>query len=118
MRDPANTDLTMPRSDFLHAKIAAVFPEWSSIRISRWLGINSRTLQRWISLGKGKVPDDEVPPTLASKIEQQAMRVQDINLAGQVAEFVRRQQENGIDDEVIAAWLADAYKQLIGREID
>lgn len=108
----------MPRSDFLHAKIAAVFPEWSSSRISRWLGINSRTLQRWISMGEGKVPDEEVPSTLAAKIEQQAARVQDIDLKDQVADFVRRQQENGIDDEVLAAWLADAYKHLIGREID
>ncbi|WP_116654003.1 hypothetical protein [Pelagibacterium sediminicola] len=108
----------MPRADFVTAAISTIFPEWSSTRIARWLQVNPRTLQRWMKTGSGQLDESEVPADLQAKIRDQAARVADIDLAGQLDHFIARQRENGIDDEVLAAWLADRYKDLVGREID
>ena len=108
----------MPRADFITASISTIFPEWSSTRIARWLGVNPRTLQRWMKTKDGQLDESQIPDALQVKIRDQAARVADIDLAGQLDHFIERQLENGIDPEVLAAWLAHAYKDLVDREID
>lgn len=107
----------MANPKLLNAQISSVFPEWSSTRMARWLGVNARTLQRWMKSGD-QIDEAELPADLRAKVNAQAARIRDIDLPGQIDAFIDRQRENGIDDEVLAAWLAHRYKGLIGREID
>lgn len=110
------------RGDMMHAKIMTVFPSWSSQRMSRWLGVSSRTLQRWLAAGKGQVPTLEVPEDLQHKISAQAMVIEETKFPQRLDEFIAKwtegPPETSIDKEVLAAWLADRYAKLIGREID
>lgn len=106
------------RGDMMHAKIMTVFPSWSSQRMSRWLGVSSRTLQRWLAAGKGQVPTLEVPEDLQHKISSQAQIIEDTGFVDALDHFIAQWRGNKIDDEVLAAWLADRYAKLIGREID
>ncbi len=110
------------RGDLIRAKLMTVFPSWSATRISRWLDINPRTMQRWLSVGKGTVPDEELPEDLQHKISAQAMVIEETNFPQRLDEFIAKwtegPPETTIDKEVMAAWLADRYARLIGREID
>lgn len=106
------------RGDLVHMLLAQVFPSWSTTRISRWLGVNARTMQRWLSLGRGTVPEEELPPELLHRIQAMAKTMEDTGFPDALDHFIAQWQGNGIDNEVMAAWMADRYAKLIGREID
>ena len=108
----------MPRADILTLAIKQAMPEWSSTRMSRWLGVSSRTLQRWLATGSGQIDEAEIPADLRDKITQQAHLIEEIDLAGQLDHFIKQQLDNGVDREVLAAWMAHRYKVLVQREID
>lgn len=108
----------MPRADLLRAAIATVFPSWSSQRMSRWLGVNPRTLQRWLAAGQGEIDESDIPPELADRITAMAHTISDTDFEKHLDHFLTQWKANGIDDEVMGAWLADRYARLIGREID
>lgn len=100
----------------LHFKLGGVFPEWSSNRMAKWLGINPRTLQRMLS----RRPEirQKVPDGLMQRIGDQRNAVSEFELGDQIDDLIKRAQRNGIDDEVIGAWLAHRYKKLMGRDVD
>lgn len=110
------------RGDLIRAKLMTVFPSWSATRISRWLDINPRTMQRWLSVGKGTVPDEELPADLQHKISAQAQVIEDMGFVKSLDDFIEKwtvgPKETTVDREVMAAWLADRYARLINREID
>lgn len=108
----------MPKTPFIRIAISSVFPEWSSTRMSRWLGVNSRTIQRWMTTDDPVISDQEVPQELRDRMRVQAEKIQEADLGGQIEHFIEMQRNNGIDDEVIAAWLAFKYKKHFGREIE
>lgn len=119
-RRPSILDAVMPhRPDILFLKISTLFGGWKAGRISRWTGINQRTLQRWQGLGvEGRIPDDEWPEQVASEITAQLQIVEDIDMIKRMADQIKAFQNAGVHDEVIAAWLAHHYKQLVDREIE
>lgn len=100
----------------LHFALGGVFPEWSSNRMAKWLGINPRTLQRMLS----RRPEirQKVPDGLMQRIGEQRDAVHEFELGEQIDDLIKRAQRNRIDDEVIGAWLAHRYKKLMGRDVD
>lgn len=110
------------RGDLIRDKLMTVFPSWSATRISRWLDINPRTMQRWLSVGKGTVPEEELPADLQHKISAQAQVIEDMEFVKSLDTFIEKwtvgPKETTVDPEVMAAWLADRYAKLINREID
>jgi len=119
-RRPTLLDAVMPhKPDLLFLMISTLFGGWKAGRISRWTGINQRTLQRWQGLGvEGRIPDDEWPQEVANNIQQQLRIVEDIQMRERMDEQIKTFQAAGVDDEVIAAWMAHYYKQLVGRDIE
>lgn len=101
-----------------HFKLALVFPEWSSNRIARWLGINPRTLQRMLSKDPDVAERNKIPDDLAGKIAHQQSALNQYNLGEELDITIRNAKRFNIDDEVIGAWLAHRYKKLLGRDID
>lgn len=102
----------------LHLSFAGIFPEWSSNRISRWLGINPRTLQRMLSKKPEIQARNQMPGALRARIGDQQEAVTEFELGKRIDDLIARATAAGIDDEVLAAWLAHRYKRLMGREID
>jgi len=119
-RRPSILDAVMPhRPDILFLKISTLFGGWKAGRISRWTGINQRTLQRWQGLGvEGRIPDHEWPEQIASAITAQLQIVEDIEMVRRMDDQIKAFQKAGVDDEVIAAWLAHHYKKLVARDIE
>lgn len=116
---PMMPDGHITKGDALHTALLKVFPEWSSTRISRWLGVNPRTVQRWLSAGRGEFVDDAVPDDVSAKILSAASRIEDIELGEQLDRWISMQlKDNRVHPEVLAAWLAHRYKKLAGRDID
>lgn len=121
-RPPIFSDADMPRAHILHLRLITLFGEWSSGRISRWTGINPRTLQRWMTLGDGHIPDDEWPEDLAAKISAQSVLVDGVEMheriQGLIKDLTDRPDGNNIDPEIVASRLAIEYRKLMGREIE
>lgn len=99
-----------------HLSLAGIFPEWSSNRISKWLKINPRTLQRMLS--KRDDIHKPIPDGLRARIKNQQEFVQEFGLGAEIDDLITDAKAAGIDDEVIGAWLAHRYKRLMGRDID
>lgn len=107
------------RGDKINDALTSIFPEWSSTRISRWLGVNPRTVQRWLGAGRGELVDEIIPQDVADKILTTAARIEDIELGGQLDQWIEMQLNgNKVHPEVLSAWLAHRYKKLSGRDID
>lgn len=108
----------MAKTPFIRVAVSAVFPEWSSTRMAKWLGVNPRTIQRWMTTDDPQISDEEVPADLRAKMRQQAQVIQEIDLGGQIDHFIEMHRKNGVEDEVLAAWIAFKYKQNFGRDIE
>lgn len=106
-------------ADAISMGLAKIFPEWSSTRISRWLGVNPRTVQRWLKSGRGEFLDETIPADVTAKILAEANHIQDIDLGGQLDRWIEMQLgKNTVDKEILAAYIAHRYKKLVGRDID
>lgn len=106
-------------ADAISIGLGKIFPEWSSTRISRWLGVNPRTVQRWLKAGRGDFLDETIPADVSAKILATASHIQDIDLAGQLEGWIEMQLgKNTVDREILAAHIAYRYKRLTGRDID
>lgn len=105
-------------TSLLHLKLAAVFPDWSSNRIAKWLGINPRSLQRMLAREPDGSRQAEIPPGLVQRVEAQGQIVQDVGVGPLLDTYIDDMLRNGVDEEVLAAWLASRYRKLMDREID
>lgn len=109
----------MTKGDVVHTDLLTVFPEWSSTRISRWLGVNPRTVQRWLRAGRGEFVDEQIPDDVAHKIRTTAQHIADIDLGEQLDHWMQTQlRGNKVDKEILGAWMAHRYKVLMGKDID
>jgi IS30 family transposase len=107
------------RGDAVHTALLSIFPEWSSTRISRWLGVNPRTVQRWLKSGRGEFADETIPDDVVAKIRAMATKMENIDLGGQLDHWLETQiRRNEVPNEVLGAWLAHRYRQLMGKDID
>jgi len=122
-KPPFAGDGKITKGDKLGFELAQIFPEWSSTRISRWLGVNPRTVQRWLKVGRGEFVDETIPDDVASKIRTTAAHIENIDLGDQLDRWMTMQlsakpKGNGVDKEILAAYMAHRYKRLTGRDID
>jgi IS30 family transposase len=116
---PMMHDGRITKGDAISSDLSIIFPSWSSTRISRWLGVNVRTIQRWLKSGRGEFVDEQIPSDVAGKIYSLARQIEDQDLGAELDRWIKMQvEDNRIPKEVLAAWLADRYLKLIGREID
>lgn len=116
-------DHPLTQGDVIGTALSKIFPAWSSTRISRWLGVNPRTVQRWLSAGHGEFLDEKIPPDVAGKILETATHIENIDLGGQLDRWIYMQLDekpngNHVDKEILGAYLADRYKKMMGRDID
>lgn len=114
-------ELPWTRGDVINDALTKIFPEWSSTRISRWLGVNPRTVQRWLRAGRGEFADETIPEDVAAKIRTTAAHIENIDLGDQLDKWMTMQlseKGNNIHPEILAAYIAHRYKKLTGRDID
>ena len=113
------SDGHITRGDALHTALLKIFPEWSSTRISRWLGVNPRTVQRWLRSGRGEFEDESIPDDVANKILSTASQLEDQDLGGELDRWISMQlRDNRVHPEILGAWMAHRYKLLMGKDID
>ena len=112
-------DAAMPVDYPLHVQLAQTFGTWTATRVGRFLGINPRTLQRWLKDAEGKLGSDDLPADLREKIAQQHALVLEHRPLETIEEYVEEcRDKHGIDPEILAAHLAVVYRHLTGREIE
>jgi hypothetical protein len=113
--DKDEWDIDPRRHSLFALTLAAVFPEWSSKKIARWLDLNPRSLQRMLGKGPDSPP---IPDRVKKQAGEMADRVRDARLAEHLDDFIASMRSQGIDDDVIAAWLSSRHKRLVDRDIE
>jgi len=114
-----STDVAMPVDYQLHTLLAQTFGTWTATRVGRFLGINPRTIQRWLQDAEGKLGRDDLPADLREKITEQHALVIKHRPLETIEEYVEECRDvHHIDPEILAAHLAVVYRHLTGREIE
>jgi hypothetical protein len=109
----------MPVDYPLNTMLAQTFGAWSATRVGRFLGVNPRTVQRWLKDGDGHLGSADLPADLRDKITAQHKLVLKHRPLETIEEFVEEMRdEKHIDAEILAAHLAVVYRHLTGREIE
>jgi hypothetical protein len=93
-------------------RVREIFPKGATARLARSVEINQRMAQRWMS------GQNEAPPDVLEFVAEQTKALQGADIAGQMQRMIEGLQAKGLHGEVIAAQIADAYEQLIGRDIE
>lgn len=104
--EQARTDKEYP-FESLYDLAKEIFPNGHVARISRHFDVQHRTVQKWIS-GELKAPDDVV-----QWLEHQRALLDRLKIH-EVTDWADANIERGLDKEVVAAWLAHIYHQLVG----
>lgn len=108
----------MPHRLLIQAALNMLFPGAGVGRISRWLGVNTRTIQRWQEKGEGQILDEDMPEGLRQKIVETAGMLTTHAVPDQLDKQLKYFLDQGIPEEVLAAQVADAYRRRFGREIE
>lgn len=112
-------DAAMPVDYPLNVQLAQLFGSWTATRVGRFLGINPRTIQRWLQDADGQLGSEDMPADLREKIAAQLKLVLEHQPLETIEEFVEEMRDDkGIDPEILAAHLAVVYRRLTGREIE
>jgi hypothetical protein len=101
-----------------HMYLSMIFPEWSSNRIARWLGMNPRTLQRMMSKNHEIAERRDIPEGQQDAISKAISAVSIFKPGEKLDALIAEAKDAGLDDEIIGAWLAHRYKLLLDRDID
>lgn len=91
-----------------------LFPERSSSRYARFLGIGQRSIQRF--LDGEKVWD--ATPEQVQLFEDQKSALTASGYVGKLQAAIADAQAAAVHDEIIAAYLAAAHRSVAGRSVD
>ena len=108
---PARNDAP-DESERFADRVREIFPKGATARLARSVEINQRMAQRWMS------GQNEPPPDVIEFVAEQTKALQGADISGQMQRMIEGLQAKGLHGEVIAAQIADAYEQLIGRDIE
>ena len=112
-------EAAMPQDLQMNALLTKIFGAWSSTRVGRFLQVNPRTVQRWLSEGGGVLGPDSIPSDLRAKVIDQYQRVVAEQPLEHIDSYVRECiDEKGIDKEVLATHLAIVYRRVTGTELE
>jgi len=108
----------MPLDMPLHVDLALLFMRWDAKKIARFLEVNPRTVQRWLSDAGGEVGSIDMPENLRQKVRDQAALFRKLNFGNWLEDNVMEAKAEGLHEEVIASCLATIYMRVTGREIE
>jgi hypothetical protein len=111
-------DAAMPVDYPLNVMLSQIFGAWSAVRVSRFLEVNPRTIQRWLKDGGPTLGSIDMPEELRQKIAAQHALVAEHKPMETIEDFVEEMRDAGIHDEVLASHLAVLYRRLTGRDIE
>lgn len=92
--------------------VGTAFPDRSSAKISRAVGVNQRTVQKWLA--------DEAtpPPGVVEEISVLSSMMQEHDVMNRLREIASAWKEDEGNPEALASALAKVYFEVTGREIE
>src|SRR5690349_16100685 len=89
------------------AKVAKIFPLSPAARLSRRMGLKLRSAQYMIN------GDNQPPPNIEEWVDRQVKLISDFPLSARLDALIQEALDVGIDEEVIASFLAEAHDALV-----
>lgn len=112
---PAFTETTMALDGAILTKLFGnLFPERSSSRYARFLGIGQRSIQRFLDGEKVW----EATPEQVQMFEDQKTAMTSSGYVGKLQAAISDAKAAGVHDEIIAAWLAAAHRSVASRPVE
>lgn len=108
---PSQPDDEAPQTEF--GDVARdVYPHAPGRRLARMLDVAPRLAQRWVA--------GEIPPTAeaVAYLDKQQLALRNIDLFGELEKLVEQWSAAGVDNEVIAAHLAQLHERLTDRALE
>jgi hypothetical protein len=93
----------------LAALVSRILPHASAARLSRKTGVRLRGVHYWLT------GENDPPAEITDWIDGQNQAVERFPLAARLDVLIEEAKKAGIDDEVIASWLALAHESLVKR---
>jgi hypothetical protein len=98
----------------LRHHLERLFPEPSSARYARFLGIRQKSLHRFLD---GERVFDATPDQI-DDFDIQAASMKETDFVAKLDAVLMEAGRGGVHPEIIAAWLAYAYKKETGRAVE
>lgn len=93
---------------------SVLFPEPSTARFARFIGIRQKSCQRFLD---GERIFDATPDQI-DDFETQAEALKETDFVAKLDALLLEAGQGGVHPEIVAAWLAHAHKQKVGRPIE
>ena len=98
----------------LSLRLHICFPDWSPARIGRFVGLNSRSVQRmFMGPAESKMP---IPGRVKSLLLNTADVVDEARVRERILALIADLQNDNVPDDVIAAYLGHYDKKLTSDE--